>query len=104
MGIDATHTQEYGLIDTINAYSDIHARSYIENRIADVCVRHRRVRACVSVPVRIGAYWRVRIGIEPCQPIPTRGPRAARFAGILLGVCVQCKHRRLERRVCFKHA
>jgi hypothetical protein len=98
--IDGTRT-EIVYIYTMHACIYIHAR--LATRTNGSPMRVRRADAstcCVRERVRV----RVRFGAHASAPTHAsafrrRRPRAARLAGVQLGVGVQREHRRLEHRV-----
>jgi hypothetical protein len=98
--IHGTHTSIVSIY-MINADIYIHAYIYIEERITDACVRHRRAHVCVGVCARGSVWvWAPRyLRRKRASPLRRRGRRAARLAGVPPGVGVQREHRRVEHRV-----
>jgi hypothetical protein len=84
-----------------------------------ICMCENRPALCMCAPVCDGDGSAVcaRVGglllrarpkprnPKPCEPLPVDVDRVRlRRAGVLLGVCVQREHRRVEHRVCVEHA
>ena len=99
--MDETHTNMV-FIDTIHAHFYIHAYSFLDDRITDACQHLRRPHV---LPWGMCVHARVRVGLgapatapNRASPFRRRGPRAARLAGVLLGVRIQREYRRVEHR------
>jgi hypothetical protein len=56
------------LIDTINAHSCIDAHGFLEDRITDACVHHKRTQRVRPCARACGCVGCARICAEPCEP------------------------------------